>query len=313
MRVAVLGAGGQGGYFGGLLASSGVDVHLIDRGVHLAAIRKGGLTLRPDGGRAITVRVRATDDPASVGHCDYVLVCVKTYDLVSALERAEPLVGPATALLSVQNGIDAPGAIARAFGTERVIAGVSYVAARIEEPGVVAFGGVTNRIVLGRPTGPGEDRARELAGALRAAGIEAEVTQRIREALWEKLVLVCATGGVMALLRLPWGEVLDSPVGRALARGVMKEVEVVGRACGADLPVGTAERVFHFARANIGRSTRSSMLDDLLRGRRLELDALNGTVVRLGNEVGEPTPLNRTVCLALGPHAKGDPLRSASE
>lgn len=307
MRVAVFGAGGQGGYFGGLLASSGVDVHLIDRGLHLAAIREGGLTLRPDGDRPITVRVRATDDPASVGRCDHVLVCVKTYDLVDALKRAEPLVGPTTALLSVQNGIDAPDAIARAFGAERVIAGVSYVAARIEEPGIVAFGGATDRVVLGRPTGPMEARARELAGALRAAGVEAEITERIREALWEKLVLVSATGGVMALLRLPWGQVLDSPVGRALARGVMQETEEVGRACGADLSVGVADRVFRFARANIGRSTRSSMLDDLLRGRRLELDALNGTVVRLGSEAGVPTPLNRTVCLGLGPHAEGVP------
>jgi 2-dehydropantoate 2-reductase len=307
VRVAVFGAGAQGGYLGGLLASSGADVHLIDQGRHLAAIREGGLTLRPDHAAPITVRVPATDDPASVGPCDCVFLCVKTYDLDGALARTGPLVGAATTLVSVQNGIDAPGAIARVFGAERVVAGVSYVAARVEEPGVVTFGGVTNRIILGPLAGSSQASARELGGALRAAGIEAELTERIRDALWEKLVLVSATGGVMALLRLPWGEVLDSPVGRALARGVMKETEEVGRACGVGLPAGTAERVFHFARTNIDRSTRSSMLDDLLRGRPLELDALNGTVVKLGGEVGVPTPLNRTVCLGLGPHADGVP------
>jgi 2-dehydropantoate 2-reductase len=309
MRIAVVGAGGQGGALGGLLASSGADVHLIDRGAHLAAIRERGLTLRPDRGDPITVRVPATDDPASVGACDYVLVCVKTYDLDEAVAQAGPLIGPRTALLTVQNGIDAPGAVARAFGADRVIAGVSYVAAGIEGPGVVACGGVTNRIALGMLTGSTDDRADGLGAALRSAGIDAEVTGRILEVMWEKLVLVSATGGVMALLRLSWGPVLDSRVGWALAQGVMEETEHVGRACGAALPAGTAERVFRFARASIERSTRSSMLQDLVHGRRLELDALNGTVVRLGSEVGVPTPLNSTICLGLEPYVDGAPKR----
>ncbi len=311
MRIVVVGAGGQGGFFGGLLAASGEDVTLVDRGVHLDAIRRSGLTLRPAGGDSLTVRVPATGDPESVGPGDLLLLCVKTYDLDEALARAGPLVGPTTAILSVQNGIDAPGVIARTFGASRVIAGVSYVAARIEEPGIVAFGGVTGSLILGEVDGARSERADRIAAAFRAAGVEAEATDRIHAAMWEKLVLVCATGGIMALLRLPWGPVLDSRAGRALARGVMEEAEAVARACGIDLPDGAAERVFEFARTDIDRSTRSSMLQDLLAGRRLELDALNGTVVRLGREVGVPTPLNITVCSALEPYVDGAPEHQA--
>lgn len=309
MRIAVVGAGGQGGFFGGLLAASGEDVHLIDRGDHLEAIRRHGLTLRPARGDHITVRAPATDDPASVGPCEFVLLCVKTYDLNEALGKVGPLVGPKTAMVSVQNGIDAPGAIARVFGGARVIAGVSYVAARVVEPGIVAFGGVTNRLTLGGIEGARSERADRLAASLRAAGVKAEVTTRIRAAMWEKLVLVCATGGVMTLLRLSWGPVLDSRVGRALARGVMEETEAVARARGVGLPDRTADRVFHFARSNIARTTRSSMLEDLLAGRRLELDALNGTVVRLGRAAGVPTPLNDTICSGLEPFTGGAPAR----
>jgi 2-dehydropantoate 2-reductase len=307
MRIAVVGAGGQGGYFGGLLAESGEDVTLIDRGAHLEAIRSGGLTLRPPRGKPVTVRAVATDDPESVGACDLVLVCVKTYHLDEALVGAAHLVGPVTAIVSVQNGIDAPGVIAGVYGVSRVIAGVSYVAARVEEPGTVAYGGVTARLILGELSGANRERSEAVAAAFRSAGVDAESVDGIRIAMWEKLVLVAATGGVMALLRLPWGPVLDSRVGRALARGVMEEAEAVARARGVDLPDGTAERVFHFARANVARSTRSSMLDDLSNGRPLELEALNGTIVRLGREAGVPTPLNCTICSGLEPYLNGTP------
>ena len=306
MRIAVVGAGGQGGYLGGTLAGFGGDVTLIDRGEHLEAIRLHGLTLRPSRGEPRTVRVAATDDPASVGARDLVLLCVKTYDLGDALPGLQPLVGPDTAIVSVQNGIDAPDAIADVYGAERVIAGVSYVAARVEAPGLVEFGGVAGRLILGDLDAEVSERCRATAALLRSAGIRAETAAGIRAALWEKLVLVAATGGVMALLRLPWGSVIDSRVGRALALGVMEEAEAVALACGVDLE-GAAERVFRFARERISRSTRSSMLDDLLNGRRLELPSLNGTVVRLGSQRGVRTPLNSTICSGLEPYVDGRP------
>jgi 2-dehydropantoate 2-reductase len=311
MRVAVLGAGGQGGFFGGRLAAAGERVTLIDRGAHLESIRRGGLTLRPAGGEPTTVRVTATGDPASVGPVDLVLLGVKTYDVADALAAMGPLVGPDTAILSVQNGVDAPFQIARSFGAGRVIAGASYVAAWVEEPGVVAFGGVMNRIVIGSLEGEGGHELKRVARALRSAGVEAEVSADIEVGLWEKMVLVCATGGVMALLRLSWGPVLESPVGREVARRVMAEAEAVGRASGVGLGESTAERVFEFSLANIDPSTRSSMLTDLLAGRRLELDALNGTIVRLGLEHGEATPFNEAVCSALKPFVDGAPGRGA--
>jgi 2-dehydropantoate 2-reductase len=309
MRIAIVGAGGQGGFFGGLLAASGQDVTLIDRGAHLEAILRNGLTLRPLDGDPTVVRVPATDDPGSVGRRDLVFMCVKTYDLTDALAGAAPLVGPETVILSVQNGIDAPDAIAGAFGADRVLAGVSYVASRIEEPGVISFGGVTGRLMVGELEGGRSERSERVVSTFRSAGLDAQVSVGIRTVLWEKLILLCATGGVMAFLRLPWGPVLDSRAGRELARGVMEEAEAVAVASGADLAEGTAARVFDFARANVGRSTRSSMLQDLLAGRRLELDALNGTVVRLGRALGVPTPLNTTVCAALEPFVQGRPGR----
>jgi len=313
MRIAVMGAGGQGGFFGGLLATSGQDVTLIDRGEHLEAIRRDGLVLRPREGAPTNVRARATDEPRDVGRCDLVLLCVKTYDLAEALEGATPLVGPSTAIVSFQNGVDAPDEIARSFGEGRVIAGVSYAAAWVEAPGVVGYGGVTGRLILGEPYAGTGERARGVARALRSGGVRAEVSPDIRAALWRKLVLVCATGGVMAFLRLPWGPVLDSRVGRALARGVMAEAVAVARASGVAFPEGTAERVFEFARTKVSRETRSSMLLDLLAGRRLELESLNGKVARLAREHGVPAPLNNTICEALRPHAEGGRGRRGGE
>lgn len=313
MRIAVMGAGGQGGFFGGLLARAGRDVTLIDRGRHLEAILRHGLVLRPRGAAPTNVRVRATDDPSDVGACDLVLLCVKTYDLAEALEGMAPLVGRSTAVVSVQNGIGAPDEIARAFGAGRVIAGVSYVAAWVETPGVVGYGGVADRLIVGKPYGGTGARAPDVARALRSGGIRAEVSTEIRAAMWEKLVLVCSTGGVMAFLRLPWGPVLDSTAGAALARGVMTEAESVARASGVALAKGTAERVFEFAATRISRTTRSSMLLDLLAGRRLEVESLNGTIARLGREHGVPAPLNNTIYEALKPHAGGGASRSGVE
>ncbi len=305
MRMAVVGAGGQGGLFGALLARSGEDVTLIDRGPHLEAIRKRGLRLVPAQGESLTVTVDAADDPGAVGPVDLVLFCVKTYDLEGAISDAGPLVGKNTAVLSVQNGIDASMLLARAFGREKVVAGVSYLSGNVEEPGVITYGGISGKLLLGPLNSMPRERLEGIASAFRRARVDAAVVDDIRAALWEKLVLVCATGGVLALRRQSIGGVLATPAGRELLRGVMEEATDVARAVGIFLPEETPSRLLALVESSMAPSTRSSLLIDLTTGRRLELEALNGTIVRLGADVSVPTPLNFTIYAALEPYKGG--------
>ena len=305
MKIAVMGAGGQGGLFGGLLRRAGEDVVLIGRGPHLEAIRDRGLTLKAAGLRAVTVGVDATDDPAEVGQVDLLLFCVKVYDLEGALEKTGPLLGRATTVLPVQNGVTAPDRLAEALGEGRVIGGVSYLQGAVEAPGVITYGGVSGKLYLGELGGGTSRRVEEIHSVVAGAGIDSEVHTNIRVAMWEKLVLICATGGVMAYYREPIGPILGDGGRRALLLGIMEEAEAVARANGIDLPKGTAKHHLEFIEAHMHPETRSSQLEDLLAGRRLELEWLNGEVVRLGRALGVPTPLNSTVYETLRPHAAG--------
>jgi 2-dehydropantoate 2-reductase len=305
MKTAIMGAGGQGGLFGGLLWRAGEDVTLIARGRQLEAIRSRGLTLKAPGPKAFIVDIAATDDPGSLGPVDLLLFCVKTYDLETAAVAAAPLVGPGTAILPVQNGISAPDRLGEIFGRERVIGGVSYHQGAIEEPGLISYGRVRGKLYLGELDGGSSPRVESIYSMLSGAGIVSEVHPDIRLAMWEKLVLICATGGVLAYYRKPVGPVLADAEGRALMLGVMEEVESVARALGIDMPRGIAGTTLEFIEDKSAPDTRSSQLEDLLAGRRLELEWLNGEVVRLGREVGVPTPLNVRVYDALLPYAAG--------
>ena len=305
MKIAIMGAGGLGGLFGGLLWRAGEDVVLIDRGGHLEAIRSQGLTLKTAGPRAFIVDVHATDDPGEVGRVDLVLFCVKTYDLEAAAGTALPLVGPDTVVLPVENGIAAPGILGGVLGAEKVIGGVSYYQGAIEAPGVISYGGVQGKLYIGELSGGGSTRVDKIRRLLSGAGIDSEIHTDIRLAMWEKLVLICATGGVMAYYRRPIGPLLDDPEARALMLGVMKEAEVVARASGIGIPEGTAQRHLAFIESRFAPGTRSSQLEDILAGRRLELESLNGEVVRLGRNFGIQTPLNRKIYDALRPYAEG--------
>jgi 2-dehydropantoate 2-reductase len=305
MKIAVMGAGGQGGLFGGLLWRAGEDVTLIARGPYLEAIRSGGLTLKTAGPRAFIVDIAATDVPAEVGPVDLLLFCVKMYDLETAAADAEPMVGSDTAILPVQNGITAPDRLGEIFGADRVLGGVSYHQGMIEEPGLISYGGLSGKLYLGELGGGAGPRVERIQQTLEGAGIDSEVHLNIRVAMWEKLVLICATGGVMAYYRKSIGPVLESGEGRELLLGVMNEAEAVGRARGIELPEASAERNLAFIEHNMAPETRSSQLEDLLAGRRLELEWLNGEVVRLGRQLGVPTPLNSRIYEALEPHEGG--------
>jgi len=304
-RIAVMGAGGLGGLLGGLLAEAGGDVALIARGAHLEAVRARGLTLERDGAPPRGVSVRATDRPDEVGVVDLLLFCVKTYDLDEAAEAARPLAGDATIVLPFQNGVEAPARLARTFGSERVAAGVSYVLGKLDRPGVVSYGAIMGRLLVGQMGRPPSDRLRDVASLFLAAGLRANVVDDARAALWEKLVLVCATGGVMALERRPIGEVLADTDASRMLRSVMEEAAEVGRAGGVAVPSGTVEHHLRFIRTGMAPHAMSSQLIDLLAGRRLELESLNGYVARRGRELGVATPANTMIYEALLPYVEG--------
>ena len=306
MRVTVMGSGGTGGYFGGLLARAAEDVTFVARGAHLEAIRANGLTVRSRLVGNFTVPARATDDPAQAGPADLILFCVKAYDTESAAQRLRPSVGPDTVILPVQNGIDSAERIGRVVGPGHVVGGIAKVSSVIEAPGIIDQRGGQGAIELGELDGRPSARILRIVDTLRRAGIKAEIRHDIRVALWEKLVAICGLSGLTALTRLPIGAVLACPETRMLLRQVMEETEAVGRAEGVAVPEGFVERTVKFF-DGANPAIHGSLYYDLAAGRRLEIETLNGTVVRLGREHGVPTPANFAVYAALKPYADGAP------
>ena len=307
MRVTVMGSGGTGGFFGGLLARAGEEVTFVARGAHLAAIRAQGLTVRSRLVGDFTVPARATDDPAEAGTADLVLFCVKAYDTESAAELLRRAVGPETVILPVQNGIDSAERIGRVLGRDRVIGGLAGVSSVVEAPGVIEHRAGPDVIQLGELDGQPSARTERIADALRRAGVKAEARSDIRVALWEKFVLICGLSGLTALTRLPIGAVLACAETRALYRQTMEETHAVGRSEGIALPDGVVERLLKFFEGS-DPTIRGSLYYDLAAGRRLEIETLNGTVVRLGRERDIPTSANFAIYAALKPYADGAPL-----
>src|ERR671915_133545 len=270
MGMAVIGAGGTGGYFGGLLARGGQDVTFIARGAHLEALRTRGLTLESRLAGTFTVAVQATDDPREVAPVDLVLFCVKTYDTDAAAESIRPLIRPDTVLLSLQNGIDNEERIARVAGHASGIGAVAYVTSTIKAPGVVAQTSGPGKIIFGELSGGESARTERLRDLLQRAGITAEVHPDIRVVLWQKFLFICAFSGVTAATRLPIGSVLADPATHALFRGASEEVEAVARADGVGLPDDCVERALETAAA-VEPWGRGALYGDLAGGRRLEL------------------------------------------
>jgi 2-dehydropantoate 2-reductase len=298
MRVAVMGTGGVGGYFGGLLAAHGHDVTFIARGAHLAAIQAHGLQIESVNGDFSVAPAQATDTPGRIGLVDLVLLCVKTYDLPMALQQIAPLVGPQTRILTLQNGIEAPDIASATYGAERVLPGVVYCEVAVKAPGVIMQGTPLRRIVLGEQDGRRSERALAIGEAFQSAGAEVVVSENIQAALWTKCCFICAMSGVTTLMRQPLGMILADPETRMLLRIVMQEAEAVAWARGVHFPSDpVAEGMATAARFPYG--AKSSMLRDLEAGRRLEVDALNGALVRLGRALDVPTPANHTIYAAL--------------
>jgi 2-dehydropantoate 2-reductase len=308
MRIAMMGSGGLGAFLGGLLAQAGEEVTFIARGANLEALRTGGLTVKRPACDDLHLDVRATDDPGELGPVDLIWFCVKSYDLDAAAHQAAPLVGPATAALTIQNGVEAPERIAAALSGAAVLGGAVLGGATLIAPGIVEQKTARLPVKLGEPLGGVSPRAERLQRVLLAAGIDAEASPDIRRELWEKFIYTCVAG-LCTLARLPVGAIVDRPETAELARGIMAEAEAVGRARGIALEDGTLDRLFQRLQtvAATSPAMHPSMYFDLVQGRRLELDALNGAVVRMGRESGVPTPLNFAVYAALGAYAEGPP------
>jgi 2-dehydropantoate 2-reductase len=305
MKIAMMGAGGVGGFFGGKLAQAGYDVSFIARGAHLAAMRERGLTIENPAQEPIHLpNVQVTDDPATLGPVDLVIFSVKLWDTEAVARSIKPLVGPNTGVLSLQNGVIKDDILRREFGAAAVMGGVGYVATYISRPGVIHQTGTMQRIVLGEYDGSRSARAEFLYQALQRAGVQAELSADVRKSIWEKYVFLVGLSATTTSMRLPLGPVRSNPKSRAFLLQIMREVVAVGRAHGVGLPEDFAENRLAFA-DTLPHDMTSSMYHDLERGNPLEVDWLSGGVVMLGQEKGVPTPANSAVCDILALHAAG--------
>jgi 2-dehydropantoate 2-reductase len=299
-----MGAGAMGGYFGGRLAGAGETVVFVARGEHLAAIQARGLTVHSVAGD-FSVTAPATGDPRRVadlvGPVDLVLFCVKSYDTETAAEAIRPLLGPETAVLSLQNGVVNEDTLARLVGAERVLGGLVYGFAVIEAPGVIRHtqGG---RIVFGELDGAVRPRTTRFLEAGRRAGFPIEIAPDVRRALWEKYLTICALSAMTAVTRCPVGDIRACPESRAMYRAILEELAAIAKAEGVALPTDAVERGMTGA-DGLRADSYSSLYHDLTHGRRLEVEALQGHGVRLGVRHGIPTPALSAVYALLRPAA----------
>jgi len=304
MRIAVIGAGGVGGAFGAALAKAGADVTFVARGAHLAAMRANGL--RVEGGRGETLirPVQATSDPASIGPVDFVLFCVKLWDVETAGAAIRPLIGPRTAVIPLQNGIDAAERLAPIVGAGAVMGGVAQISATIAEPGVIRQTGTFMRLVFGEIAGGQSARGEAFLALCRQAGFDATHSPGILTELWMKFILLATNSAITAATRLPFGRLRDDPDLMALFEAGFREVIAVGRARGVMLPDDVEARMVAATKA-FPPDMMASMAHDLIRGGRIELPWLSGKVVALGRELGVPTPVHATLHAVLKPYAGG--------
>ncbi len=304
MKIAVIGAGGVGGYFGARLAAAGNDVTFVQRGPHLEAMRAGGLRVVSPLGDVELATVTATDDTADIGPVDVVLVTVKSGHTDQAADSIKALLGSETAVITLQNGIENEDRLVAVLGRGHVMGGTAYILSLIEAPGVIRHSGQNARIIFGELDGALSPRARAFHEVCRAAGIDAHLSADIGTELWVKFVFLCPHNGLTALTRLPIGRVRDDPECREILRQATQELLALAAARGIDLPA--ALRDDPMARYDaLPRDMTSSMHYDITHGKPLELEWLNGAVVRMGRENGVATPVNQVIYAALRPWVDG--------
>jgi 2-dehydropantoate 2-reductase len=300
MRIAVMGAGGVGGYFGAMLARAGHEVAFVARGRHLAAIRERGLTVRTDTGDIRIDRATASDHPATLGRADVVLFAVKLWDTESAAQTIQPLLGDEGVVIPFQNGVESVERIGAVLGERHVMGG----AATIAEPGVVVKTGTMARLRFGAVVPTQEGAGRAFLDACTGAGIDAELVADITRVVWEKFVFLSAMSGVTAATRQPIGVIRSDPDLRATLDAAMREAFAVGRARGIALPDAFVDGQLAFA-DGLPAEMKSSMLNDLIAGNRLEAPWLSGAVARMAKESGLAAPVSATLYAAVKPFSEG--------
>lgn len=300
MNIAIYGAGGVGGYYGGVLARAGHQVSLIARGAHLAAIREAGLSVRSPGGDFVVRPAAASDDPGAIGPVDAVIVAVKSTQLAAVREEIAPLLGPDTLVVPLLNGVDAHEALVPAVGRGRMGKGLTRIISEVSAPGEIRHIGVDPYVALAEWDGGGSPRVDSLVAALSDAGVEAEVPADIDAALWLKFLFVCSLGGVGAACRMPLGPVRTLPESRALLRSAMEEIAATAAAHGVSLSDNVVNRAMQVVDSFPAEGT-SSLQRDIEAGLPSELDAWTGAAVRLGATVGVATPVHSFIHAVLLP------------
>ena len=304
MRIVVFGAGGVGGYFGGVLARADHEVHVIARGAHLESINNQGLLVKSHHFGEFSARVQATADPKDVGEVDLVLFTVKTYQSGQAISLLGPLVGAETTILSLQNGVESCDQLKSASPDTHILPGAAYIEARIESPGTIVQRGEVVRIAFGERTGESTPRSRQILKTLEDAEIKTELSLDVMKTLWTKFVFIVALAGPTAAARAEMHQLLKLSEGRELVQTVVREAEAVGRAEGIALEKDIFEQTMSYIE-DYAQDLHASMHTDLDRGRPLELDALNGAIVRLGRRRSVPVPVNQCIYALLGPYLQG--------
>lgn len=300
MKILIMGTGGVGGYYGGLLAQQGNEVTFIARGAHLYAIRHEGLKVKSVHGDFTIFPANTTDDPANVGPVNLVLFCVKTYNTDEAAEAIRPAVGPQTVAMSLQNGIDAAERIGNVIGLEHVVGGVTWLSSAVESSGVIKQISQFRRIVFGELDGSRSARIQSIYEVLKNTGITVEISENIQKVLWTKFVFISAASGLGSLTRLPMGDYRSVPETRSLLSGIMQEVEALALAQGITLDPNVVQKSLEFT-DNAAPHIKPSMQLDVETGHRTELESMIGVIGRKGRKLGVPTPVADFVYASLLP------------
>lgn len=309
MKIAILGSGAVGGYFGARLAKSGQDVTFIARGAHRDAIRSGGLHIRSARLGDFTVQAPAEDDPARVGPVDLVIFAVKAYHNPGALPMLAPLVGPDTVVLTLQNGVDSVDEIARTIGAPHVLGGTTYVATALEAPGLIVQTGVHRSIIFGEVFGDRSrisDRVQAIADVMAPADIQVTPVADGRVPIWDKFVYLAPFSGFTGAARLPIGAIWTIPAVRDMFYDAAREIAAIAEAEGVRISADRFETLAHYM-DTVPPTTRSSLLIDLEMGKPIEVEALQGAAIRRARGHGVGVPIVSTLYAALKPWEWGDP------
>ena len=306
MKIAMMGSGGVGGYYGGRLAAKGYEVSVVARGSHLKAMQENGLTIESGFAPTVVKPVRVTEDPATIGPVDIVIFSVKLWDTESAAHQIKPLIGPDTGVISLQNGVDAEPTLAKVLGAKHVMGGIAQIGSKIGRPGVIEHVGTMQRLSFGELDNSRSKRAEALLEACTSAGITAEISTDILKTIWQKFVFLVGMSSTTTLTRMPVGKFRNNEHARNLLLNIMREVVAIGRKKGVNLDADFADKQISFI-DQLPETMTTSMHHDFEKGNRIELPWLAGTAARFGRELGIDTPYCNAVLGGLSIYADGKP------